>query len=90
MKMIFSQTVLKLFQQEIVYRGCFWKKPLLAETQLSDLPEKQCLLDLPELDEPPGEAAERHHPSSSLVQRVVNKCHKQAFHGGLFSSREQP
>lgn len=88
--MIFIQTVLKLFQQATVYRRCFWKKPLLAAAQLSDLPEKQSSLDLPELDEPPGEAAERHHPSSSLVRRVVNTCHEQAFHGGLFSSRERP
>lgn len=79
MRMILSQTVLKLFQQETVYQRCFWKNPLLAEAQLSDLPEKQRSLDLPELDEPPGETAKRHHPSYSLVHRVINMCHKQAF-----------
>lgn len=40
MRIISSQTVLKLFQQETVYQRCYWKKPVLAEAQLSDLPEK--------------------------------------------------
>lgn len=40
MRIILSQTVLKLFQQETVYQRCYWKKPVLAEAQLSDLPEK--------------------------------------------------
>lgn len=81
---------MKLFQQETVYQRCFWKKPLLAEAQLSDLPEKQHSLHLPDPDGPPGETAERHHPSYSLVQRAVNMCHEQAFHGGLFSHSEWP